>query len=132
SVTFERATKRFGETTAVDALSLEIADGEFMVLVGPSGRGKTTARRLLAGLEALSDGSIRIGARVVDDVAPRDRDVAMGFQDYALYPQMTVRHKLAFRLPIRKLPRAEVTRRVDEAARFLDIEPLLDRRPRAL
>jgi ABC-type sugar transport system ATPase subunit len=131
-VAFEQATKRFGETTAVDALDLEIADGEFMVLVGPSGCGKTTALRLLAGLEALSDGSIRIGGRVVDDVAPRERDIAMVFQDYALYPQMSVRQNLAFGLRIRKLSKQEIERRVREAAGFLDIEHLLDRKPREL
>jgi ABC-type sugar transport system ATPase subunit len=132
SVSFEGATKRFGETVAVDAITLGIGDGEFMVLVGPSGCGKTTALRLLAGLEALSGGSIRIGERVVDDVAPRDRDVAMVFQDYALYPQMTVRQNLAFGLRIRKLPKAEIDRRVSEAAAFLGLEGLLDHRPRAL
>jgi ABC-type sugar transport system ATPase subunit len=132
SVSFEGATKRFGETVAVDALTLGVDDGEFMVLVGPSGCGKTTALRLLAGLEALSSGSIRIGERVVDDVAPRDRDVAMVFQDYALYPQMTVRQNLAFGLRIRKLPRAEIDRRVSEATALLGLEELIDRRPRAL
>src|SRR5262245_51902071 len=103
-----------------------------MVLVGPSGSGKTTALRLLAGLEALSSGSIRIGDRVVDDVAPRERDIAMVFQDYALYPQMSVRQNLAFGLKIRKVPKAEIERRVSQAAGFLGLEPLLDRRPRAL
>src|ERR1043166_2073155 len=106
-VDFESVTKRFGETTAVKELSLAVEDGEFMVLVGPSGSGKTTALRLLAGLEAITSGSIRIGERVVDDVAPRERDIAMVFQDYALYPQMSVRQNLAFGLKIRKLPRGE-------------------------
>ncbi len=132
SVTFERVTKRFGETTAVSELSLAIEDGEFMVLVGPSGSGKTTALRLLAGLEALSSGSIRIGERFVDEVAPRERDIAMVFQDYALYPQMSVRQNLAFGLRIRKLARKEIGRRVDEAAALLGIELLLDRKPREL
>jgi ABC-type sugar transport system ATPase subunit len=132
SVTFERVTKRFGETTAVSELSLAIEDGEFMVLVGPSGSGKTTALRMLAGLEALSSGSIRIGERVVDEVAPRERDIAMVFQDYALYPQMSVRQNLAFGLKIRKLSRAEIRRRCDETAELLGIEALLDRKPRAL
>jgi multiple sugar transport system ATP-binding protein len=131
-VTFDRVTKRFGETTAVAELSLEIEDGEFMVLVGPSGSGKTTALRLLAGLEALSSGSIRIGERVVDQVAPRERDIAMVFQDYALYPQMSVRQNLAFGLKIRKLSRTEIGRRVDETAAMLGIETLLDRKPRQL
>jgi ABC-type sugar transport system ATPase subunit len=132
TVTFEHVTKRFGETTAVSELSLAIEDGEFMVLVGPSGSGKTTALRLLAGLEALTLGSIRIGDRVVDDVAPRERDIAMVFQDYALYPQMSVRQNLAFGLKIRKLSRSEIRRRVVETASLLDIEPLLDRKPRQL
>src|SRR5262245_42699920 len=101
-----------------------------MVLVGPSGSGKTTALRLLAGLEALTSGSIRIGDRVVDDVAPRERDIAMVFQDYALYPQMSVRQNLAFGLKIRKLTRDEIRRRVDGAAAALDIAALLDRKPR--
>jgi multiple sugar transport system ATP-binding protein len=131
-VTFEHVTKRFGETTAVADLSLAIEDGEFMVLVGPSGSGKTTALRLLAGLEALTSGSIRIGERVVDTVAPRERDIAMVFQDYALYPQMSVRQNLAFGLKIRKLTRAEISRRVDETAEVLGIGTLLDRKPRAL
>ena len=132
SVTFEHVTKQFGETIAVSELSLAVEDGEFMVLVGPSGSGKTTALRLLAGLEALSSGSIRIGDRVVDDVAPRERDIAMVFQDYALYPQMSVRQNLAFGLRIRKLKRDEIRRRVDEAAGALDIAALLDRKPREL
>jgi ABC-type sugar transport system ATPase subunit len=132
TVTFEHVTKRFGETTAVADLSLEIEDGEFMVLVGPSGSGKTTALRLLAGLEALTSGSIRIGERVVDVVAPRERDIAMVFQDYALYPQMSVRQNLAFGLRIRKLQRAEIRRRVEETAELLGIEALLERKPRAL
>jgi ABC-type sugar transport system ATPase subunit len=132
TVTFERVTKRFGETVAVADFSLEIEDGEFMVLVGPSGSGKTTALRLLAGLEALTSGSIRIGARVVDFVAPRERDIAMVFQDYALYPQMSVRQNLAFGLKIKKLPRDEIRRRVDDTAALLGIEPLLDRKPRQL
>ena len=131
-VTFDRATKQFGETTAVSELTLAIEDGEFMVLVGPSGSGKTTALRLLAGLEAITSGSIRIGERVVDDVAPRERDIAMVFQDYALYPQMSVRQNLAFGLKIRKLARTEIGRRVREAAAALGIEPLLERKPREL
>src|SRR3954470_21766067 len=131
-VTFDRATKRFGETTAVSELSLDVRDGEFMVLVGPSGCGKTTALRLLAGLEALSSGSILIGDLVVDDIAPRERDIAMVFQDYALYPQMTVRQNLAFGLRIRKLSKDEIASRVDEAAELLGIGALLARKPRGL
>jgi ABC-type sugar transport system ATPase subunit len=113
----------------VRSLSLEIADGEFMVLVGPSGSGKTTALRMLAGLEAVSAGEISIGDRVVNRVAPRERDIAMVFQDYALYPQMTVFDNLAFGLRRRKVPAEEIRRRVDEAAGLLDIGGLLDRRP---
>jgi ABC-type sugar transport system ATPase subunit len=132
SVTYDRASRAFGTTVAVSELSLEIADGEFMVLVGPSGSGKTTALRLLAGLEPLSGGHVRIGERVVDNVAPRERDIAMVFQDYALYPQMSVRQNLAFGLRIRKLPRGEIDRRVERAAEMLGLGPLLDRKPRAL
>src|SRR3954449_3021347 len=128
-VRFERVGKRFGSVDAVRGLSLEITDGEFMVLVGPSGSGKTTALRMLAGLEAVSSGSIFIGDREVNRVAPRERDIAMVFQDYALYPQMTVFDNLAFGLRRRKVPADEIKRRVGEAAGLLDIEPLLDRRP---
>jgi ABC-type sugar transport system ATPase subunit len=132
TVVYDRATRDFGTVVAVSDLSLEIGDGEFMVLVGPSGCGKTTALRLLAGLEPLTDGHIRIGERVVDEMAPRDRDIAMVFQDYALYPQMTVRQNLAFGLRMRKLGRAEISERVERAAGLLDIQPLLDRKPREL
>ncbi|MBD0317651.1 MAG: sn-glycerol-3-phosphate ABC transporter ATP-binding protein UgpC [Thermoleophilia bacterium] len=132
AVTYDRATRRFGDTVAVSELSLEIEDGEFMVLVGPSGSGKTTALRLLAGLEPLSSGHIRIGERVVDEIAPRERDIAMVFQDYALYPQMSVRENLAFGLRMRNTGKGEIERRVSEAAAFLALEPLLDRKPRAL
>jgi ABC-type sugar transport system ATPase subunit len=132
TVSYDRATRDFGTTLAVDELSLEIADGEFMVLVGPSGSGKTTALRLLAGLEPLTAGHIRIGDRVVDNMAPRERDIAMVFQDYALYPQMSVRQNLAFGLRIRKLGRAEIARRVEQASAALGLERLLDRKPREL
>ena len=131
-VTYDGVVKRFGEVTAVRDLSLGIEDGEFMVLVGPSGSGKTTALRLLAGLEALTDGEIRIADRVVNRVAPRDRDIAMVFQDYALYPQMTVRENLAFALRMRKMPKPEIHRAVERAAELLDITELLERKPRAL
>jgi ABC-type sugar transport system ATPase subunit len=110
-------------------LSLDIHDGEFMVLVGPSGSGKTTALRMLAGLEAITSGSILIGDREVNKIAPRERDIAMVFQDYALYPQMTVFDNLAFGLRRRKVPAADIQRRVADAARVLDIEPYLDRKP---
>ena len=128
-VSFSAVTKRFGPVEAVRELSLDIADGEFMVLVGPSGSGKTTALRMLAGLEAVTAGEISIGGRVVNRVAPRERDIAMVFQDYALYPQMTVFDNLAFGLRRRKVPSDEIHRRVDEAARLLGIGELLARRP---
>ena len=131
-VVFDAVTKRFGEVTALRDFSLKIADGEFVVLVGPSGSGKTTALRLVAGLEALTAGDICVGDRVVNRLAPRDRDIAMVFQDYALYPQMTVRENLAFGLKTRKMPRDEIERRVSRAAEMLDIAPLLQRKPRAL
>jgi len=129
-VTFSDVGKTFGSTVqAVKDLSLEIADGEFMVLVGPSGSGKTTALRMLAGLESITTGSIAIGERVVNKIAPRERDIAMVFQDYALYPQWSVFDNLAFGLRRRKVPRDAIARRVAEAARVLDLEPYLQRRP---
>src|SRR2546426_1314396 len=130
-VIYERVSKHFGEVEALKDFSLEIEHGEFVVLVGPSGSGKTTALRLLAGLEALSAGEIRVGDRVVNRVAPRDRDIAMVFQDYALYPQMTVYQNLAFGLKMRKMPRDEIDRRVHPAAQKLDIVELLPRKPPA-
>jgi ABC-type sugar transport system ATPase subunit len=131
-VVYDNVTKRFGEVTALRDFSLEIEDGEFMVLVGPSGSGKTTALRLIAGLEVLTAGEIRVGDRVVNRLAPRDRDIAMVFQDYALYPQMTVYQNLAFGLKMRKMSKAEIDRRVRRAADMLDIGELLQRKPRAL
>jgi ABC-type sugar transport system ATPase subunit len=131
-VVFDAVTKRFGDVVAVRDLSLEVEDGEFVVLVGPSGSGKTTALRLLAGLEALTEGQLRVGDRIVDRLAPRDRDIAMVFQDYALYPQMTVYQNLAFGLRTRKTPKDEVDRRVHRSAEMLDIVELLQRKPRAL
>ena len=119
-------------TQAVRDLDLEIADGELMVLVGPSGCGKTTALRMLAGLEEISEGEIRIGDRIVNDLTPKDRDIAMVFQSYALYPHMTVEQNLAFGLKLRKLPKKEVEERVRRAARILQIEEFLKRKPRAL
>ena len=119
-------------TTAVHDLDLAIGDGEFMVLVGPSGCGKTTALRMVAGLEDISSGVVRVGGRVVNDVAPKDRDIAMVFQSYALYPHLSVFENIAFGLRLRKVAKDEVDRRVREAARILDLEELLKRKPRAL
>jgi multiple sugar transport system ATP-binding protein len=131
-VTFDHVTKRFGGVTAVDDLDLDIHDGEFMVLVGPSGCGKTTSLRMVAGLEEISSGTLRIGDRVVNDVAPKDRDIAMVFQSYALYPHMTVRDNLAFGLKLRHVAKADIERRVNEAADILELGPLLARKPREL
>ncbi|RME44018.1 MAG: ABC transporter ATP-binding protein, partial [Caldilineae bacterium] len=132
SVTFENMTKRYGDVTAVSNLSLEIKDTEFLVLVGPSGCGKSTALRCLAGLEEITEGYIKIGDRVVNDVPPKDRDIAMVFQSYALYPHMSVYDNMAFGLRLRKTPKAEIDRRVHEAAKILGIEQFLDRKPKAL
>jgi len=131
-VTFDGVGKSFGGVTAVHDLDLCVAHGEFMVLVGPSGSGKTTALRMLAGLEAITAGTIAIAERVVNDVSPRERDIAMVFQDYALYPQMTVRDNLAFGLRRRKLPKPEIEQRVRRAADALELGDLLRRRPREL
>ncbi len=133
TVTFDHLYKRYSsEVVAVNDLNLEVADGEFLVLVGPSGCGKTTALRCIAGLESISDGELRIGDRVVNDVAPKDRDIAMVFQSYALYPHMTVYDNLAFGLKLRKMDKAEIDRRVQEGAAILGLEKFLDRKPRAL
>ncbi len=132
SVTYEHVTKRFGDVIAVNDLSLEVRDKEFLVLVGPSGCGKTTALRLLAGLEEITEGKIYIGDRLVNDVAPKDRDIAMVFQSYALYPHMSVYDNMAFGLKLRKTPKSEIDRRVKEAAAILGIEQLLDRKPKQL
>src|SRR5512136_587091 len=131
-VTFEHVTKRFDRVVALNDLNLEIRDKEFLVLVGPSGCGKTTALRCLAGLEEATSGIIKIGTRVVNDVAPKDRDIAMVFQSYALYPHMTVYENMAFGLKLRKTPKAEIDRRVKEAAEILGIQNLLDRKPKQL
>jgi multiple sugar transport system ATP-binding protein len=121
-----------GGVKAVDALSLEIRDGEFMVLVGPSGCGKSTALRMIAGLEDISGGTVSIGERVVNDLAPKDRDIAMVFQNYALYPHMTVEDNLAFGLKLRGTPKPEIKKRVADAAKMLGLEPYLKRKPAAL
>src|ERR671935_2044678 len=132
-IAYENVSKVYDDgTTAVHDLDLAIQDGELMVVVGPSGCGKTTALRMLAGLEEISAGQIRIGDRVVNDLTPRDRDVAMVFQSYALYPHMTVEQNLAFGLKLRKLPKEEVRERVVRAARILQIEEFLKRKPRQL
>ena len=121
-----------GNVTAVSDFNLEITDKEFVILVGPSGCGKSTTLRMIAGLEEISKGELYIGDRLVNDVPPKDRDIAMVFQNYALYPHMTVYKNMAFGLELRKTPKAEIEKRVREAARILDIEHLLDRRPKAL
>jgi multiple sugar transport system ATP-binding protein len=133
-VEYRHATRIYPGTTtpAVSALDLEIQDGEFMVLVGPSGSGKSTALRMLAGLEAVDEGQIFIGDRDVTDVQPKDRDIAMVFQNYALYPHMTVAENIGFHLKIKKRPKAEIKQRVLEAAKLLDLEPYLDRKPARL
>jgi len=132
SVTYDQVSKRFGDVTAVNNLNIEIKDKEFLVLVGPSGCGKSTALRCLAGLEEISDGRILIGDRVVNDVPPKDRNIAMVFQSYALYPHMSVYDNMAFGLKLRKTPKDEIDRRVQEAAKILGIELLLDRKPKQL
>ncbi len=132
SVTFEHVYKRWGDVVAVNDLTIEVADKEFLVFVGPSGCGKTTSLRLLAGLEEISEGRILIGDRVVNDVPPKDRDIAMVFQSYALYPHMSVYDNMAFGLKLRKTPKADIDRRVKEAADILDIGHLLDRKPKQL
>ena len=121
-----------GGTRAVGDVSIDIADGEFIVLVGPSGCGKSTLLRMVAGLESISEGTVRIGDRVVNEIEPADRDIAMVFQNYALYPHMSVRQNLAYGLKNRGTPRAEIDRRVAQAAEILQIGPYLDRKPRAL
>jgi multiple sugar transport system ATP-binding protein len=131
-ITFAHVTKRFDDTTAVDDLSIDVADGEFLVLVGPSGCGKTTALRMLAGLEDITSGRILIGDRIINNVAPGARDVAMVFQSYALYPHMTVYDNLAFGLRNYKVPKPEIDKRVREAAQVLELGDLLKRKPRQL
>lgn len=131
-LTFEHVYKRYGDTAVVADLNLYVEDKEFLVFVGPSGCGKSTTLRMLAGLEEISEGQIMIGDRVVNNVAPKDRDIAMVFQSYALYPHMTVFDNMAFGLRLRKTPKQIIEQRVHEAAKSLGIEHLLDRRPRQL
>jgi multiple sugar transport system ATP-binding protein len=132
-IVLEQLTKIYPDgTEALAALDLEIADREFMVLVGPSGCGKTTALRMVAGLEAITSGKVQIGERIVNDLPPKDRDVAMVFQNYALYPHMTVYENMAFALKVRKTDKAELDRRVRDAAAILGLDELLERRPKAL
>jgi multiple sugar transport system ATP-binding protein len=132
-VSLENVTKVFdGDVRAVDSVNLDIADGEFVVLVGPSGCGKSTLLRMIAGLEDVTEGTIRLGGQDVTDVAERDRDIAMVFQNYALYPHMTVRRNLGFALRMKRIPAAERERRVEEAARILGLESLMERKPAAL
>ena len=132
SVTYNHVWKRYGEVEVLKDVQLEIKDKEFLVLVGPSGCGKSTALRCLAGLEEISEGEILIGDRVVNDVSPKDRDIAMVFQSYALYPHMTVFDNMAFGLKLRKMPKADIEKRVNEAAASLGLERLLHRKPREL
>ncbi|WP_134726636.1 sn-glycerol-3-phosphate import ATP-binding protein UgpC [Paracoccus luteus] len=133
AITLDNLGKVYAQgSRAVGDVNLDIADGEFIVLVGPSGCGKSTLLRMIAGLESITDGQVRIGGRVVNDVEPADRDIAMVFQNYALYPHMSVRQNLAYGLKNRRTPRAEIDRRVAEAAEILQIGPFLDRKPRAL
>ncbi|MGI6249817.1 MAG: ABC transporter ATP-binding protein [Anaerolineaceae bacterium] len=132
SVTYDHVWKKFGEVVAVHDLNLAIEDKEFLVLVGPSGCGKTTALRCLAGLEEITSGQVYIGDQVVNDVAPKDRDIAMVFQSYALYPHMSVYDNMAFGLKLRKMPKAEIDKRVQESAKILGIEGLLKRKPKEL
>lgn len=131
-VVLKNVTKRYGNVLAVDNIDLEIKDKEFIVLVGPSGCGKSTTLRMVAGLEEITEGTIMIGDTVVNDIPPKDRDIAMVFQNYALYPHMDVYNNMAFGLKLRKFPKTEIDKRVKETARLLGIENLLDRKPRQL
>ncbi|WP_411035962.1 ABC transporter ATP-binding protein [Shinella sp. BYT-45] len=132
SVTLSDVRKRFGDLETIHGVSIDIADGEFVTLVGPSGCGKSTLLRMIAGLEPVTSGSVSIGGKVVNDVAPRDRDIAMVFQSYALYPHMTVAENMGFSLKLRGLPKDEIDKAVRSAAAILSLEPLLARYPRAL
>src|SRR3954454_19916223 len=133
AITFDDVSKTYGDGhRAVSDLDLDVQDGEFVVFVGPSGCGKTTALRMIAGLEEISDGEIRIGDRVVNNLPPRDRDVAMVFQNYALYPHMTVAENIGFALRMRKVPKADARARIAETARIIGLVDHLDRKPRQL
>ncbi|MCD7726976.1 MAG: sn-glycerol-3-phosphate ABC transporter ATP-binding protein UgpC [Ruminococcus sp.] len=133
SVTLKNIYKKYpGNVVAVTDFNLQIKDKEFIILVGPSGCGKSTTLRMIAGLEEISDGELYIGERLVNDIAPKDRDIAMVFQNYALYPHMTVFENMAFGLKLRKVPKDQIAKKVEEAARILDIAHLLDRKPKAL
>src|SRR6202140_3970441 len=131
-VALRNIVKTFDKTPAVQGINLDIADREFIVLVGPSGCGKSTTLRMIAGLEEATSGEIYIGDQLVNDVPPKDRDIAMVFQNYALYPHMTVYENMSFGLRLKKFPKAEIKERVENAARILDITDLLDRRPKQL
>src|SRR3954454_9443772 len=132
-IQLDKVTKQFaGGNVAVHEADFSIADGEFFILVGPSGCGKSTLLNMIVGLEDISDGTLKIGDRVVNDVDPKDRNLAMVFQNYALYPHLTVRENMAFPLRLRKVPDEDVNRRVDEAARILELTELLDRKPAAM
>src|ERR1051326_2849285 len=131
-VTLDHITKKYGEVTAVNDLNIQIRDQEFLVLVGPSGCGKSTALRMIAGLEEITGGDLYIGDRRVNEKAPKDRDIAMVFQSYALYPHMTVRQNIAFPLTLAKLKKDDIAAKVEETGKILDLAGLLDRRPAQL
>src|SRR3954454_10332752 len=131
-VAFENVSKRYGDVSVIEHLDLHIDDHELMVLVGPSGCGKSTALRMIAGLEEVTGGNVTIGGRVVNNLAPKDRDIAMVFQNYALYPHLNVADNIAFGLRLRKAPKDVVSQRVAWAARLLDLTPYLTRRPKEL
>jgi multiple sugar transport system ATP-binding protein len=132
SVEIREIKKAYGSVQVIHGVDIDISDGEFVILVGPSGCGKSTLLRMIAGLETISSGAIRIGSRVVNDVPPKERDIAMVFQNYALYPHMTVGENMGFSMRLRNAPKAEITRRVEKAAAILGLEKLLDRQPRQL
>jgi len=132
TVTLENVKKSFGPTDVIHGIDIDIADGEFIVIVGPSGCGKSTLLRMVAGLETVTDGEIRIGAERANDKEPMDRDIAMVFQNYALYPHMSVRQNMGYGLKIAGLPKSQIDEKVTEAAKLLQLEPLLDRKPRQL